>query len=67
MFSVVEVKDVTYSQDKKCIVALYEEDGRTKCAACTKMLSIKVGDKIEIFRDDDLNYKGYNTIALHHV
>ena len=51
MFKVVEVKDVILSQDKKCVVALYEEDGRTKCAACTKMLSIKIGDRIEVFRD----------------
>ena len=67
MFKVVVVKDVILSQDKKCVVALYEEDGRTKCAACTKMLSIKIGDRIEVFRDEDLNYKGYSAIALHHV
>ena len=64
MFKVREVKRVSWSEFNKCVVAVYEEDGIDKYAACTEHLSIKCGDKVEIYGDEHVNYKGFGAMAL---
>lgn len=64
MFKTCIVKDVSYSEENNCVVAVYEEDGVEKYAACTEHLTIRCGDKIKVYTDKYVNYRGYNEMAL---
>lgn len=65
MFKIREVEKVCYSSTCHCTFAIYyDSDGREKFAACTENLSIKCGDKIEIYTDDFVYYRGFNEMIL---
>ena len=59
------VTNVGYSSTKKCITIEYESNSEdTLTAAVAEMLSLKVGDKVWILNNSDLNYKGFNAVAV---
>lgn len=65
MFKVVKVTNVCYSDFNKNLVIKYkDEDGIFKYAACTENLTVEVGDLVEVYRDDNVNYKGIGAMAL---
>ena len=65
MFKIREVKNVGYSTLYNCAVAIYvDNDGYEKFAACTENLYIRSGDKVEIYTDDFVSYKGFGAMVL---
>lgn len=65
MVKEVTVTDVGYSCIQKCVTTEYENAPNDfKKAAVAELLSVRVGDKVFILKNDDLNYKGYDTVAV---
>lgn len=65
MFKIREVKETGYSKFNNCNTIRYDdEDGYRKFAACTEDLYVKCGDKVEIYTDDHVNYRGFGAMAL---
>lgn len=65
MLKYVEVKEIEESiKYYNCDVISYIEDGYKKFAAITENLNVKVGDIVEIYTDEYVNYKGFGTMVL---
>lgn len=65
MFKIIEVKAVGWSKFNSCNVIEYDdEDGYRKYAACTEDLYVQCGDKVEIYIDDYVHYRGFGAMAL---
>lgn len=65
MMKEVIVTNVKYSSTTKCVTIEYERSpGNISIAVTAETLCPKVGDKVWVLRNDDLNYKGYNSVAV---
>lgn len=65
MFKISEVKEVIYSKFNNCNVIKYDdENGYRKFAACIEDLYVKCGDKVEIYTDEYVNYRGFGAMVL---
>lgn len=65
MFKISEVKETGYSSLNGCDVIKYDdEDGYRKFAACTEDLHVECGDKVEIYTDDYVNYRGFGAMVI---
>lgn len=61
----VEVLNVKYSNFNKCTIINYKDtDKIVKLAACIEHLAVKIGDFVEIYSDDYVNYHGIGAMAL---
>jgi len=61
----VIVTDVGYSSTKKYVTIKYEMSPDNIAIAVTaKCLCPKVGDKVWVLKNDELNYKGFNAVAV---
>lgn len=59
-----EIQDYPIT-DKRVIV--WKEGRDKKFAACANGVMPVVGDKVSVYEDDDLYFKGFNAIALSEV
>ncbi|MBR6505101.1 MAG: hypothetical protein IKT41_05300 [Clostridia bacterium] len=65
MMKKVTVLKVGYSNFHKCVTIRYEgENGYKPYAAVAEKLSVKVGDKVWILKNDRLIYKGFSAVAV---
>lgn len=64
MLKTVEAKVSAYSKFNQCNIIRYEEDGYLKYAACPDDVSVSVGDTVEVFSDDHVNYRGIGGIVV---
>ena len=65
MMSKVTVTDVGYSPVKKCVTIKYEDSlGISSTAITAECLCPKVGDLVWVLKNDELNYKGFNAVAV---
>ena len=65
MMSKVTVTDVGYSSITKCGTIKYEDSsGVSSTAVTAECLCPKVGDLVWVLKNDELNYKGFNAVAV---
>lgn len=65
MMKEVMVTKVGYSSIQNCVTIEYEKKpGVIKKAAVAEQLSLKVGDKVWVLKNDKLDYKGFNAVAV---
>lgn len=64
MMEKMKVVDVMFDNGCHRVIVDVINDNRKITAITTKTLCPKVGDCLWIFEDNDLNYLGYNAVAV---